>query len=226
VKRLILESIINFSPFSKYKENKISFIIPTIWKSSMLEELIERLSKSDYAGEIIIIDNKGENGRNLIKYKKVKVYNSPENLFVNPSWNKGAELATYKKIAICNDDILFDTRYLAQISKALDKNIGIIGVDRSCLEYSGRESLWLRYTADRRFPYGILMFMNKDKYVNIPEELKIYSGDNYLFEYIRRPHFAIKGIKIITQMSSSSGSEEFKLIKMNDMKIYKEKYKK
>lgn len=223
-KRLMLELWMNI--LISGKQEQISFIIPTIWRSSMLEQLVQQLSKSELVGEIIIIDNMGEGGRNLTQIDKVRVHNSPENLLVNPSWNLGVQLARFDKVALCNDDIIFDTSILKDVSRVMNKKIGLIGVDKECFKNTTTKSPWFRYVVDRAFPFGVLIFFRKENYVAIPEELKIWCGDDFLFDYVKGPHFAIKGVSIKTQMSSSSGSEEFRKLKQLDVEIYNQFYKK
>jgi hypothetical protein len=218
LQRIYYEIYFNIKP--RDSSVKISFIIPTIWRSDFLEELVEKLTSSQFAGEIILIDNAGENGRGLSRFSKLKVVNSAHNLYVNPSWNLGAKMAQYDYICLCNDDIIFDIdKTLKLISRALPKCRGIIGVDRSCLgKVVGWP--WVRLKLDREFPFGILMFMRREYYVEIPNELKIWYGDDYLFTKIKGPHLTIKGINISTKMSSSSASPQFDAIKQEDRSFW------
>jgi len=58
-----------------------SVIIPTMWKSKCLDEMIPLYDK--YVDEIIIIDNNPEEKRKL-KSDKIKILSKGHNIYVNP----------------------------------------------------------------------------------------------------------------------------------------------
>ena len=89
---------------------KWSVVIPTLWKSPRIYNLLESLQKTPHVGEIILIDNAPEHTPDLPKLEKLKILSKGVNIFVNPAWNLGVSEATFPNIALCNDDIEFDTR--------------------------------------------------------------------------------------------------------------------
>ena len=93
-------------------ENKFSVVIPTLWKSNRIFQLVDDLHTTDKVGEIYIIDNSGEYDSKVSGFSstdKIRVNQPESNLYVAASWNKGVENAQYEKIAILNDDINFST---------------------------------------------------------------------------------------------------------------------
>lgn len=208
---------------------KISYsvIIPTIWKSEVLIELVETLSQSDCIREIILIDNAGENGRHLHGYSKVKVLNQSSNLYVNPAWNLGVNLAKSPYVMLCNDDILFDPVILKDISKmVVREDIGLIGVYENCFFKSitrPQKFKW-RYIPKMGWGFGTLMIFRKENYRPIPEALKIWHGDTFLFNQITKTHLGFTGVSVQTKMSSSSDLPVFNPIKEADTKLFKAQF--
>ena len=74
---------------------KYSIVIPTLWKSNRTKKLIKDLNDCQYVDEIIIIDNTGTEERDTLPtiYPKLRMVSKGENIYVNPAWNWGIELA-------------------------------------------------------------------------------------------------------------------------------------
>jgi glycosyltransferase involved in cell wall biosynthesis len=88
--------------------NKFSVIIPTLWKSNRIHQLLKDLISSEFVDEIILIDNAGKYFEYYEALDKVKLIQVKENIYVSPAWNLGVEIAKNEHIAICNDDINFN----------------------------------------------------------------------------------------------------------------------
>ena len=86
---------------------KYSVIIPTLGLSKRTPKLLADLVECELVGEVILIHN-AETELTKIEHEKILHCESVENLFVNPSWNLGVELANFDHVALCNDDINFD----------------------------------------------------------------------------------------------------------------------
>lgn len=200
-----------------------SVVIPTIWKSAVLTELVEVLNSSDWVKEIILIDNAGEEGRHLHTYSKVKVQNQPTNLYVNPAWNLGVSLAQSSYVILCNDDILFNPSILKDVSKmVVREDIGLIGIYENCFFKSPTrpQNFHWRFLPKMCWGFGTLLIFHKQNYLSIPKELKVWYGDSFLFTQMTKTHLGISGISIQTQMSSSSDSPVFNSIKEADLQWY------
>lgn len=188
---------------------KFSIIIPTIWASEYTTSLLEDLSQCEFVGEIILIDN-----TDYILYPgmgwdfgKVNFIKEGKNTYVNPAWNKGVSIAKYDYITICNDDILFNPNeyfnYITQAFNVLD--IGFIGSHSE--NYIEQPNLYAEIEAyDNKTNtggWGCLFSFNKSIWKPIPEQLKIWYGDNWI--HGTNPNiFQLKGINIKTKMSTSS----------------------
>lgn len=200
-----------------------SVIIPTIWKSAVLTELVEILDESDWIREIILIDNAGEEGRHLQNYAKVTVLNQLSNLYVNPAWNLGVRLAKSPYVILCNDDIIFDPAMLKEVSKMVVRDdIGLIGVYENCFFKSTTrpQQFYWRFLPRICWGFGTLMVFQKKNYIPIPLGLKIWHGDTFLFNQITKTHLGFTGVSVQTKMSSSSDLPVFNTIKEADTKLY------
>jgi hypothetical protein len=196
--------------------NKYTVIIPTIWKSEYTMELLERYSKSEYVGEIILIDNAPI--KDIVMDKLIHI-KEKENTYVNPAWNKGVALTKYDNITITNDDILFNVEeyyyFIEQLTPL--KNYGYIGSHSE--NYTLKEHTDVRieeYSNKNNFGgWGCLFSFHKSMWVDIPNQLKIWYGDNFIHA-IHHPILQLRGFKMETKMSTSSDDMSVRDIRNND----------
>lgn len=150
-----------------------------------------------FAEEIIIIDNNPK--KRLFYDPKVKYLTKGHNVFVNPAWNWGAREATGEYLIIANDDVIIPR--LGEVLTAFERsNYDIIGVDvRRCHTDKQPEIL---PAFQMPWGWGCFMIMRKSAYCPIPEQFKIWFGDNILFMgNHRRGSFG--GVRLITEMSET-----------------------
>jgi hypothetical protein len=198
---------------------KFSVIIPTIWKSHFTIPLLERLSKCESVGEIILIDNAPKGDVVIDKLIHIK---ESENTYVNPAWNKGVELAKWDNITIANDDILFNVdEYFHYMEHIPLKEFGFVGSHSD--NYKEEESLTIeleKYNNQNNVGgWGCLFSFHKRNWKPIPNQLKIWYGDNYIHA-TNGSILQLRGIKIETLMSTSSDLEEVRAIRDRDTQIW------
>jgi len=217
--------------------NKISVIIPTLWKTSGLKERLLNISNVESVGEIILIDNSEtpEDIQNIDKLKHIKEY---ENTYVNPAWNKGARLAKYDKLCFVNDDVDFDLNIFETILPLITEDKGMIGLaefhgagvweDEPGADYSrpsdkrgdrGYKTHILEIN-ERKPGYGCFFFMHKKSYVQIPEDIKIWYGDDWLFYKSGKQNYSIMNFDIVGKPSQTSDLVEFNPVKNLDKLLY------
>lgn len=159
-----------------------------MWRSKKTLQLLNDLYDSKYVHEIIIIDNDvAAKNVNLDQYTdKVKYYPQVENIYVNPAWNLGVSLANNDLLCICNDDINFNVNdYIKFILPHISK-LGIFGsnirpyhkVTQDLLYKINDDRITKAALATQGF--GMLMFLNKKNWIDIPNSLKIWFGDDWL----------------------------------------------
>ena len=164
--------------------------MPTMWRTP--EITISALSNYlniNAIKKIIIIDN-DRNRRpnaNLLNSSKIQLLDFKKNIYVNPAWNIGVENANNSLMCICNDDIIIDkliieTIYLLDLSDRIGMNlIGVRGIDNHGFlfsQFSIDKTKNLGLQSDGIF--GIAMFIRKENYKPIPDDLKVWFGDDYL----------------------------------------------
>ena len=212
--------------------NKVSAIIPTLWKAKeFTDHLVDVLIEDESVGEIIIIDNAP--GDFSYDNEKVVMLKQEENLYVNPSWNLGIEEIDYDKFIILNDDIIIPYNFVSQLKSMLTPDKGIIGIDERGVitipKFDSKNITFLDRKIDlkplkeRGWGFGITLAGHRKSYYKIPENIRIWYGDDYLVQMNNergKVNYVIDDIPIFTKMSTTSDLEEFNEIKNVDMLMY------
>ena len=186
---------INKNGKNKMHKREITVIIPTIGACKDITlELIHSIE--DFVDEIILIDNerkfnKKEFSDNVLVLRK-------NNLFVNPAWQKGIDIARNEICLLLNDDILFNHNngeLFDEIIFELNNNIfGILGMNQEKMTFfMKREEIpgELDYEGfyveklDKKRPknWGTFMALKKQNFIKIPEGLEIWFGDDIQFNF-------------------------------------------
>jgi hypothetical protein len=200
--------------------NKYSIVMPTLWKSNRTKKLIKDLNDCQYVDEIIIIDNTGTEERDILPtiYPKLRMISKGENIYVNPAWNWGIELAKNDLIALVNDDINFNSDIFGQLTKEVFSEFGIIG--QSEQNYKGNntdEPIIEKWTGSvRDWGWGCLIMFDKKDWIDIPDDIKIWYGDDYIFKCNPVIKSKIKNFNIETEMSTTSDEEVWNGVKEQD----------
>ena len=215
---------------------KLSVIIPTMQKNiNILQKLLDNLQIDNAVEEIIIIDNSnnGFSQEFLSKYSKIKLIINTENKFVNPSWNKGIKIAKNNYWALFNDDVISPPNFCSDVLEKLNPNMGIVGIDEESVHNLTEDSienvchsekkLIIEPTDIRNYDFGIIMFGHKKSYYKIPNKIKVWFGDDYLFvknQNKKKQNYIIKNTKIYHCHSLTSNMTCFDKIKKEDEKIF------
>lgn len=200
----------------------ISVIMPTMWIGSYYNEMLKQFNDHPLVGEIIIIDNDPDiSDPSVLALSKVKHYPQSQNIYVNPAWNLGAKLAQYDKLCLYSDDVKFGMGIIDRIEEYITPQFGLIGFKGECvwetthILYDDGKKAMLNVTNQPNSVYATCLFVNKGSYHEIPEDLKIYWGDTYLFYKNRhegKHNLEIDKVQVLTLLSTTSSMEEFKPI--------------
>ena len=201
---------------------KYSIIIPTLWKSNRTKKLIKDLNDCQYVDEIIIIDNTGREECDILPtiYPKLRMVSKGENIYVNPAWNWGIELAKNDLIALVNDDINFDTNIFGVINENVLNQFGIVGMgegnykDEINKEKGSYIDIWEPGVND--WGWGCLIMLKKSHWLPIPNEIKIWYGDNIIKDVNSVSKGVLRNFKVETEMSTTSDETEWDEIKKKD----------
>lgn len=198
-------------------------IIPTMWQSDLIYNICNNYPDSKYIDEIIIIDNDKSASLDF-NHEKLNVIKEDSNIYVNPAWNKGVGLSKNDFIIISNDDVYIeDIDSLFKEIESLDFNIMCINVKssnkKSCVEITK-----LNNDSRRLSGYGSFFIMKKEKYIHIPEDIKIWYGDDILFDYNENRYcFSVPTVKFYTSKTldnPKNHSRNFKKIIKDDLNAY------
>lgn len=152
-----------------------SVVIPTMWLSDKISEMIPKYQDCELVKEIIIIDNNPDKKIKLHRYNKVKYYTEGKNIFVNPAWNIGNLLSNHRLI-LANDDIIIDDIDKV-LNLILESDYDIVGVKLGELTDN------IRIDEIRMFPknnFGSFMYIKN--YFHVPNSIKIWFGDDLQFD--------------------------------------------
>jgi hypothetical protein len=202
---------------------KFTLVIPTLWKSTRLLGMIEHYLQSEFVGEIILIDNsKGYFNHFSEVPHKITLIQPDENIYVNPAWNLGIDISKFENICLLNDDITFDVKIFELFSKEDVLTNGIIGLSQTSYELTENIEIkldqWKPGMND--WGWGCLIFLKKNMWIEIPNDIKIWYGDNFIKDINLNPKWILRGLKVQTEMSTTSDLTEFDGVKRQDQQNY------
>lgn len=178
------------------ESRNLSVIIPTLQKDfETLNNLVLTFSADKAVQEIIVIDNSLKGCE--FASEKVRVIVPKENLFVNPSWNLGVREAKNEYVCLANDDIRIPNDFCTKVLENFSDKIGIVGmspdytintrnknneviIDIYKIKQETSKNVKLEPIKFRPESFGIIMFFKKENYVEIPDDLKIFFGDDWI----------------------------------------------
>jgi hypothetical protein len=208
--------------------NEYTVVIPTLWKSTRIHKLLQDLIQCDSVGEIILIDNSSEFYNHYTELEKVRVIQPAENLYVNPSWNLGTKEAKYNCVALVNDDINFDTVIFDTLNESQLKSLGIIGMNEDnykSVEFTEPPQLHPMRNGHRPWGWGCFILFHKSNWIPIPDDIKIWYGDDFVKEFNPVSKYILHNFPIDTEMSTTSDeiiwNERKELDKTNFYKLYR-----
>ncbi len=200
-------------------KKELTVIIPTLQKNPLFPLLLRNLHQDPIVKEIIIIDNSTQGF--AFPSPKVKVLEVEENIFVNPAWNLGMQHCKTDYWCLMNDDIMLCPYFCSFVLQMLQPDMGTVGILGDYVKnvdlntfvqpIAHAEKMFLREMYHLCYCFGIAMFGHKDAFTPIPEELKVFFGDNYLIYTNRargRQNYAIAGQPLYHLGSLSSKAVE------------------
>jgi glycosyltransferase involved in cell wall biosynthesis len=203
--------------------DKYTIIIPTLWKSNRTFKLLTDLKNCEFVDEIIIIDNKSDKVEDKTE-GKIRLISFGENIYVNPAWNKGIELAKNECIVLCNDDINFDPNIFGVITENTLMYSGIVGMgegnykDPIDEERGPYIDMWKPGIND--WGWGCMIILKKAHWKPIPNEIKIWYGDNFIKDVNSVAKGCLRNFRIETEMSTTSDEKEWDEVKKKDYEYF------
>jgi len=196
----------------------ITVVMPTMWRTPELKSSIEIMEQSPYITRIQLINNAKsaffQAGINTWGNTKIRVYTPPENIYITASWNHGVLHADTDIVCLLNDDVVLPAPAWEFIANNWPEDAGIVGLGFNSLHILGG-AYHLRATTARGYGFGAAMFIRRKNYLPIPEDLKLWFNDDWLFKYIPGQHYYMEG-PFTGRMSATTDDPEFNEIKRQD----------
>lgn len=214
----------------------ISVVIPTLQKGlDALKALLNNLNNDNAVGEIIVIDNSLKGFEH--NFEKVRFIIPTQNLFVNPSWNLGVSESKFDYVALFNDDVIVSDTFCSKILPYLSEDKGVFGSFGDDIKLEKTDAFFAPFKDDKKIKisptdcyidgFGIIMVGHKNAFPHIPDEMRVYSGDNYLFKMNSnngKQNYLIYGVEIRHYGSLSSSCMSLNEIKLHDEKYYEDHF--
>ena len=199
---------------------RFSVVVPTMWrKNDMFLPFLDKLCSLDRVDEIIIINNDNTRTPPGLDHTKIKMFDFGKNIYVNPAWNFGVHASKNERICIVNDDVVFDTNLFESMKDRLTPENGVFGLCPG-------DPIWdqppvtdksiniIPWTGQHTMGFGCLMFINQHSWVDIPGELLVFFGDNFIFDIQLRHgkrNYLITNMDFETPMASTVTDPVLKL---------------
>jgi hypothetical protein len=193
---------------------KFSIIVPTMWRMAhQFTTFLRPLCDLSLVDEIIIINNDiAKTPKHGLSNPKINVIDFNENIYVNPAWNYGVNISKNNKICLLNDDITFDINLFNKINSLVTRDNGVFGLypgEPNCQQVPNTtKNIDIERYPHRCWGFGCLMFLHKDNWKHIPNELKVFYGDDFIFYYhqlvLKKSNFIIKNLDFYTPFSVTS----------------------
>lgn len=219
----------------------ITVVMPVYNQIQYTKNILTRTSLNKIKPtEFIIIDNNSsENIKKIVNKFKNKLnityIKNDINIGVNPAWNLGLKLAKTKYISILNNDLVLNNLFYKKIIDAfnLNENIGIVCPKTIKNPYKINEKD--DHSKVKLIPMkkreGWAFTIKKeiiDKIKLIPNELKFFCGDDYLFYMTKYLNYKIMKMtnNQIYHWKNQTLKSEIPNWKQNELKKEKMLYKK
>ena len=185
---------------------KFSIVIPTLWKSNRTKKLLSDLNECEYVDEIIVIDNTLTTISDSTE-GKIRTVSFGENIYVNPAWNWGIHNAKNALVALINDDINFNPNIFEVITNDILNQFGIIGMGEGnykSLNIDGDPILEVWKPGVNDWGWGCFIMFNRKYWIDIPDNVKIWYGDNIIKDVNPSPKAVLRNFRVETEMSTTS----------------------
>ncbi len=207
----------------------ISVVIPVLNQIYYTDLLFQDIMKNEVKPtQILLIDDGSTDDYSKLvdKYNclNINYIKNRENMGVNAVWNMGIRLSTYPIVTILNNDILINRFFFKKTIEVMQNPLIGICVPNTIAnkEFLDKDEEPITIPKTNK-DWGHAFTMRKSvisRYGYIPDILKIWGGDNYLFFISEKTGFI--NVKIINNNIFHFGSTTVKTIektvRKNDIK--------
>jgi len=177
----------------------ITVVMPTMWRAQEIHQIISACMVTPAVRWIKIINNDAPAfagaGISTWNHPKIRVFTPPQNIYITASWNQSVASSDTEFICLMNDDVVLEPHAYDFILNNWPEDAGIIGIGQS--KYNTLHQMgghYLLYPVNQRpHGWGQCMFIKREAYKPIPEDLKLWFNDDWLFKYIPGQHYQMVG---------------------------------
>ena len=188
--------------------NKTHILVVNINNLNYTKDCINDLLKQDVPFDLTIVDqNSSEKGthnwyKSLVenwprKDCTIKIQKNTDNVDLNRVWDEFYNTTENEYLCFLNNDVRITNNFVSDGERifAKEKKVGCVVHATNHSSYKSKTSL--NYAIVDGIKQGWDFTMRRTAYNIIPSELKVYCGDDYLFEMLYR-----KGFKVAFALSS------------------------
>jgi hypothetical protein len=198
--------------------------IPMLYGAGHCKDAIESVVYKDNV-DLLLIDNGADQPvKDIIQryshLEKVNVISNLVNIYVNPAWNQIISHFlndNYDYLLIMNSDLVLHPDWNKVLDFYLDQMPGIIPVPvigNDSRLANKKIDLSLSYTEVFEGTPGVLIIINKEHaraIYPIPETIKVWFGDNWIYEGLRK--LGYRTLVLNNLLSYHSGSQTVSKVK-------------
>jgi hypothetical protein len=210
-----------------------SIILPTMWRdNATLSIMLPHVHQHPLVSEILVINNDQRKVPHWFSqgtWSKVKIFTPSNNIYVNPAWNMGIKNAQQDQVCLMSDDVSFDVGVFDFLDDKLSAADSCVGPKyyKDCSGFKSGD-MGLEPTTLRRptlagsvwLGYGSLLFLNRANFVPIPDDLKIFFGDDWILDTHKQmgkwPRKLVKFRITTNKVGTTSYAKEFEAVKEAD----------
>jgi len=179
----------------------ITVVVPVFNNIDITDEFFSTVCENTVLPKEIILINNGSTDdykKLTIKYKQLNITHKKKesNEGVNSAWNDGIKLCKTPYLSILNDDILLNKYFFQKVTETMsDPKVGIVVPltvkNKKAIKKSTDVPIVLKKIGKREGWAFTIRKSVADQFDPIPEKLKTYCGDDYLFHNVRQLGYKI-----------------------------------
>jgi GT2 family glycosyltransferase len=177
--------------------NKTHVLVVNINNLNYTRDCIQCLIKQDVPFDLTVVDqNSSEAGTHTYyeslkktwprKDCNLKIIKNNDNVDLNRVWNNFYEITENEYICFLNNDVVIPPNFISDGEKIFTKESRVGCVVHATNHKSYQAVTPLKYAKVKGIKQGWDYTMRRSAYNVIPNELKVYCGDDFLFEMLFR----------------------------------------
>lgn len=199
-------------------------------KKYTMDVVIDLLRQDTKVFQLTVIDqNSSESGTDNFLEKledmNVRVQRNDDNVDLNRVWNRYADESTNELICFLNNDIRLPSNFVSDTLEVFrrESNVGIVVHSTNHDNYIEKSDSLEYILESGTFRQGWDFSIRKEIYTPIANEIRLYCGDDFLFEHCYRQNYDVAYVLSSPILHYCSKSTKFRKVSgKEDVKRYRE----